>query len=87
MKNRITLVLHSERLEDGSAVWWAESPQVPGFSATAESLQETITLSKQAILDAIAEREVALTALDWEFAFVESDRSEGPEAKLRVVAN
>lgn len=35
----IELIIHLEGV-DGEAVWWAESPDVPGFSAAAPSLIE-----------------------------------------------
>jgi predicted RNase H-like HicB family nuclease len=44
------LIIHLEDA-DGEVVWWAESPDVPGFSAAAPSLDE---LRRRAI-DALAE--------------------------------
>ena len=85
MAKRIELVLHTDRLDDGSVVWWAESPQLPRFSATADSLQETIALSKHAILDALAE-EGSPPVLEWRYTFAEPAHSEGPELRLREVA-
>jgi predicted RNase H-like HicB family nuclease len=35
----IELVIHIEAA-DGEAVWWAESPDVPGFSAAAPTLAD-----------------------------------------------
>jgi predicted RNase H-like HicB family nuclease len=35
----IELVIHME-VADGEAVWWAESPEVPGFSVAAPTLAE-----------------------------------------------
>jgi hypothetical protein len=39
MMATIELVIHIEAA-DGEAVWWAESPDVPGFSAAAPTLVE-----------------------------------------------
>jgi predicted RNase H-like HicB family nuclease len=39
MMATVELVIHIEAA-DGEAVWWAESPEVPGFSAAAPTLAE-----------------------------------------------
>lgn len=42
------LVIHLEGA-DSEAVWWAESPQMPGFSAAAPTLSELRTQAYRAI--------------------------------------
>jgi predicted RNase H-like HicB family nuclease len=39
MMATVELVIHIEAA-DGEAVWWAESPEVPGFSVAAPTLAE-----------------------------------------------
>jgi hypothetical protein len=39
METMTELVIHLEG-GDGEVVWWAESPQIPGFSAAAPTLKE-----------------------------------------------
>ncbi len=47
---RVTILVH---LEDG--VWWAESPQVPGFSACQPSLRDVEAAAKLAIREILEE--------------------------------
>jgi hypothetical protein len=51
----ITVLIHMEPLDSGGVAWWAESPEVPGFSATAESLVELRVLAAHSIVDLLAE--------------------------------
>lgn len=52
----IRLHIHLEPASPtGGLVWWAESPDVPGFSATDEELQSLIIRSRIAIEDAYPE--------------------------------
>lgn len=50
----VRLLVHLERHGDG-ATWWAESPQVPGFSVAADSLTELQILAKWALADILCE--------------------------------
>ncbi len=36
----VTLHIHLEAAEDGSPVWWAEADELPGMTASADSLAE-----------------------------------------------
>ncbi len=47
---QVTILVH---LENG--VWWAESPEVPGFSACQPSLRDVEAAAKLAIRDILAE--------------------------------
>ena len=51
----VTLLVHLEAVESG-LVWWAESPEVPGFSVTSTTLRELQVRAKMAMAD-IAEDE------------------------------
>jgi hypothetical protein len=51
----LTLIVHHETTDD-SAVWWAESPEFPGFSATDVSLDGLRARALEAIRDIAAER-------------------------------
>lgn len=46
----IELVIHIEAA-NGEAVWWAESPEVPGFSAAAPTLAELRTRATAALAE------------------------------------
>ena len=50
----VQLHVHLERV-DGHPCWWADSPDVPGFSATADSLPEVVSRATWAIHDIYAE--------------------------------
>jgi hypothetical protein len=44
------LMIHFDSV-DGGEVWWAESPHVPGFSASAETLSELRSMIAELIPD------------------------------------
>jgi predicted RNase H-like HicB family nuclease len=46
----VRLLIHLDRLDDEQrAVWWAESPDVPGFSAVGDTLRELRSCSISAL--------------------------------------
>jgi hypothetical protein len=52
----IRLVIHLQELsEDGSLVWWAESPDLPGFSASDVELQSLLVRTRWAVDEAYPE--------------------------------
>lgn len=54
----VTLVLHLEQPASGNAVWWSESPDLPGFYATRESLAEVLRASEAAAMHILREQGV-----------------------------
>lgn len=50
----VRLLVHLERV-DGGTTWWAESPEVPGFSVAAGDLLEVQHRAKWALTDILAE--------------------------------
>ena len=51
---RIVLRFRVEALDDGRPMWTVDSPQVPGFFSTRESLRELQIVSEFAITEALA---------------------------------
>jgi predicted RNase H-like HicB family nuclease len=51
----VTVRIHLEQTEVG-ATWWAEVPEVPGFSALGTSLDELMARSRVALTEIAAER-------------------------------
>lgn len=45
----ITLMFHLEPVDDDGVVWWIDSPQVPGFYATAGQLSECRSRAVEAL--------------------------------------
>lgn len=65
------VVIHFERIPGtGKPAWWAESPDVPGFSAAAPTLTELRVTTERAVRE-IAEAEGMDPlgfSIDWHFA-------------------
>jgi hypothetical protein len=51
----VTVRIHLEQT-DGRATWWAEVPEVPGFSALGASLDELMARSRIALTEIASER-------------------------------
>jgi len=67
----VRVVLHLERLpETDKPAWWAESPDVPGFSAAALSLYELRIMAERALRDLATEagEDPMEVRIDWHFA-------------------
>jgi predicted RNase H-like HicB family nuclease len=47
----IALQIHVEASEAGTPVWWAESPDLPGFTASADSLAELRTVVDEVLAE------------------------------------
>jgi predicted RNase H-like HicB family nuclease len=48
----VTLLLRLESIEEEPHfVWWAESPELPGFSAAADHLPQLLVQAKDAVLE------------------------------------
>jgi hypothetical protein len=45
----IRLSVHLERSAQGTAVWWADSPDVPGLYLVADTLRELESLASEAV--------------------------------------
>lgn len=52
----VTVLIHAELIEGPKLSWWAESPDVPGFSAAAETLVELRGLTSQTLRDLAEDR-------------------------------
>jgi hypothetical protein len=52
----VQVILHLELTPDLARLWWAESPEIPGFSATASSVPELTRLTIEALDDIARER-------------------------------
>lgn len=50
----VRVLVYLERADEGW-VWWAEAPDVPGFSAADDSLQTLLIRSELALRDILAE--------------------------------
>lgn len=61
----ITVYLHVDRIDEGEASWWAESPDLPGFSAAADSMNELCARVQVAIDDLADEGELATNRVDF----------------------
>jgi predicted RNase H-like HicB family nuclease len=48
---KITLLIHLEPAETGKPVWWAESDELPGFTASADSLVELRSVVAEVLTD------------------------------------
>lgn len=53
----VQVMVHLERV-DGAVVYWAESPDVPGFTATADSLSELRIIARQVLREHFGDRGV-----------------------------
>lgn len=70
----VQLVIHLEPTSPvGGLVWWAESPDAPGFSATDDELQGLIVRSRIAIEDAYPE----LRPLEFSYVLAEEETPSG----------
>ena len=49
----IDLVIHLETVNSHRVMWWADSPQVPGFSAAADSLSALRARAKEALAEVL----------------------------------
>ena len=47
----VRVVLHLEKLDEGGTAWWAESPDLPAFSASDVSLQRLADLCEGVVVD------------------------------------
>ena len=59
----VELLIHLESISPengGGFVWWAESPELPGFTASADHLPELIEKSRVAVSELLGEGEVTV---------------------------
>lgn len=72
----IRLIIHLEQTgPTGTLMWWSESPDVPGFSATDQELQGLILRSRLAIEDARPD----LGAVDFTYELAIGDELGSPD--------
>lgn len=69
----VRVVLHLETTDEGTTVWWAETPELGGFSATDKSLQRLADLCEAAIVEAYGHE----ATIAW--AFADEDATTGGE--------
>lgn len=73
----VEVLVHLEPATNELA-WWAESPEVPGFTSVAASLQELMDHCEHALTEIFSERQDALTSI--QYRLVEDDSgNENPE--------
>ena len=60
----VKLVVHVERVDD-RPVWWAESPDLPGFYSAADALPELQVMAKLAVCDILAQDDRTLDGLEY----------------------
>lgn len=59
---QVNLLIHLEATGgDPACVWWAESPEMPGFSAAADHLPELLRQAQEAIDELVSDAEVVPT--------------------------
>ncbi len=75
-----TVVLVHGEFEGPRLTWWAEAPDLPGFSAAADTLRELRGLAREGIEDFLRVREPATVEIEWRLASLEASR--GPEIDL-----
>lgn len=68
----VRLLVHLEE-GDGGTTWWAESPQVSGFSVAADTLNELQSLAKWALADILSEDGKDAESLSVTFELVENE--------------
>lgn len=79
----VTLMLHLEPTESAEAVWWTESPDLPGFYATREHLAEVLLVSEIAVTDALRDQGTDTSGLQFRHVFVEETHtSSGVDARI-----
>lgn len=82
----IELMLHLERADD-QVVWWAETTDVPGFSAAADTLAELRERVRSALLEITGGEPVELVErLAGLPSEAKTDSPVGPEQKQAIVA-
>lgn len=69
---KVQLLIHYEPAET-KRVWWAESPEVPGLSASADSLADVQALAKQAIVEILSEQDEPPDSIEIEARLVGTD--------------
>lgn len=74
----IKLLIHLEAVNVRRPVWWAESPDLPGFSATDAALRELLSRSRWVIEEILEERGVKPTELVLAYELVKTTRTENP---------
>ena len=77
----VTLIIHEETANHAS-VWWAEAPDLPGFSVADETLPGLLSRSRLAIEEILEERGVDPSSLDLGYSLAAT--SAGSEASLSV---
>ena len=66
----MTVIVHAEPGRDDRLIWWAESPDLAGFSAAGDTLTELRIVAEHAVRELSADRIGASVACDiaWRFA-------------------
>lgn len=61
---KVVLLVHMERLEDGGAVFWGETSEIPGFTVAADTLTELQTQARFALIEVLDDDGDVLEELD-----------------------
>ncbi len=72
---QVTIIFHHERVEPADPVWWAESPDVPGFYATREQLIEVEQVAEAALREALSEQGIDPASIEFTHAFAEMEEA------------
>lgn len=80
----VTVLVHLDFTDAGRAMWWAEAPEFPGFSAADDSLARLRLISDQAIRDILEERGEDAAAVEVEYRLVPVPASEGVPVEVQV---
>ena len=65
----VTLIFHREVTQSGDRVWWAESPDLPGFYATRPHLAEALPASEIAARDPLRDQGTDTSGLEFNYQF------------------
>ena len=80
----VTLQIHLEPGTDGSPVWWAESEELPGMTASADSLFELRELLAAVVSELADEGAEAITIVGERLAGVEYHPAIAPPSPSAV---
>lgn len=82
------VIIHLENPSGGPGAWWAESPDLDGFTAAAPSLTELRVISERALREIVEEAggDPLSAAISWHFAPADESTSALVRMDARGVA-
>jgi predicted RNase H-like HicB family nuclease len=78
----VRLLIHLEPVAPQKSTWWVESPDVPGFTGAADSLQEARVVCERAVREILEERGVT-DDITFSYEFPVSNGSAGEAVSSR----